>query len=98
MRDRLGAQGRLQLTRVATPAGRPVWQASLPLSVLQSVLAGSTERAALVLVGREYAAGDAKSRDPYRGAHERVVAVDLVRGSVRAFDLTVEGGRVPLAR
>lgn len=31
-RDRLGEEGRLQLARVAGPAGKPVWSTALPLS------------------------------------------------------------------
>ncbi|MEP6535968.1 MAG: PA2928 family protein, partial [Bryobacteraceae bacterium] len=47
-RDLLGEKGRLQVDRVAGPAGRILWTAPLPISVLQSVLPGSKS---LVLYG-----------------------------------------------
>jgi hypothetical protein len=96
-RDKLGEEGRLQLTRVAGPGGRPVWNARLPLSVLQAVLAGPPEGRTLVLVGREYTPVGA-ARDPYREAHEQVVSVDVVSGAVRAYDLTALGVGAPVTR
>lgn len=97
-RDRLGEEGRLRLTRVAGPGGRPVWEAALPLSVLQSVLPGPAGTNALVLFGREYTPSDGAPGDPYHDAHEQVVGVDLATGAVRAFDLTAEGRTTPVTR
>ncbi len=96
-RDRLGETGRLQLTRVAGPGGRPVWDARLPLSLLQAVLPGAAGAPALLLVGREYTPADGTPRDPYRDAHEQVVRVDVATGAVRAFDLTTDGRATPVA-
>ncbi|GLC28000.1 PA2928 family protein [Roseisolibacter agri] len=95
-RDRLGETGRLQLTRVAAPGGRPVWDARLPLSVLQAVLPGHSRQRTLVLVGREYAPADGAPRDPHHTAHEQIVAVDVATGAVRAYDLTVRGAEAPV--
>jgi len=95
-RDRLGQEGRLRLTRVAADRGRAVWEAALPLSVVQSVLPGRAGTRALLLLGREYARSDGTGGDPYRDAHEQVVSVDVATGAVRAFDLTAEGRATPV--
>ncbi|MGZ8457874.1 MAG: PA2928 family protein [Gemmatirosa sp.] len=97
-RDRLGDDGRLRLTRVAGPAGRPVWEARLPLSLLQAVLAGPVGRRTITLFGREHAPSDGSARDPYQGAHEQIVSVDVASGAVRAYDLTAHGGDAPVVR
>jgi hypothetical protein len=88
-RDKLGEDGRLQLTRVAGPAGRVVWDRALPLSLLQSsVVIG--ERA--ILFGREFQPGDPKvARDPYHDAHERLVGLDLRDGTLHTFNIGVDG-------
>jgi hypothetical protein len=102
-RDRLGEEGKLRLTRIAGPGGRPVWLAALPLSVLQSVMPG--ERS-VVLLGIEYAepppgASSAEprgARDPFHDAHERLVSVDLATGTVGVYDLDVDGLAQPATR
>lgn len=84
-RDRLGEQGRLQLTRVAGPAGRVVWHAALPLSVLQCVMGGSKS---VVLYGAEFRPPqDDRPRDPLHDAREMLVAVDLATGALGAHDV-----------
>ncbi|MDF1501584.1 PA2928 family protein [Roseisolibacter sp. H3M3-2] len=95
-RDRLGVDGRLQLTRVAGPGGRPVWDARLPLSIVQSVLPGPPDRRTIVLVGREYATYDRAARAPDGAEHEQIVGVDVATGAVRAYDLTAQGPAEPV--
>ena len=91
-RDKLGEDGRLQLTRVAGPAGRVVWDRALPLSLLQSAVVIG-ERA--ILFGREFQPGDTKvARDPYHDAHERLVGLDLRDGALHTFNIGVDGPRL----
>lgn len=85
-RDRLGEDGRLQLTRISGPAGKIVWNTPLPLSVLQSVMPGE-ER--LVLFGRLYQKQDPAApvhRDPYHEAHDMLLSVDWQSGAMKFFE------------
>jgi hypothetical protein len=85
-RDRLGEMGKLRLSRVAGPDGRVVWQAQLPMSMLQCVMPG--ERS-VALVGVEYLpAADQRPRDPMHGASQMLVSIDLSSGRVSAHDFS----------
>ena len=85
-RDRLGEMGKLRLSRVAGPEGQIVWQAQLPMSMLQCVMPG--ERS-IALLGVEYqAAPDQNPRDPMHGASEMLISVDLTSGRVSAHDFS----------
>jgi hypothetical protein len=88
-RDRLGEMGKLRLSRIAGPEGRAVWEAHLPMSMLQCVMPG--ERS-LALSGVEYQPAPGKGpRDPMHGASELLISIDLSSGRVSAFDFsTVE--------
>jgi len=79
-RDRLGEEGRLRLARIAGPAGNVLWDATLPLSVLQSVMPGEQ---ALVFYGREYTKPkDSRPRDPMHTALEMLIAIDVATGKL----------------
>jgi hypothetical protein len=85
-RDRLGEMGKLRLSRVAGPEGRVLWQAQLPMSMLQCVMSG--ERS-VVLVGVEYQPASGQGpRDPMHGASELLLSVDLSDGRVSTHDFS----------
>lgn len=76
--DRLGEDRKLLLSRVAGPEGAVVWEARLPLSILQSMMNGEGH---VVLMGREYPPSDPKSiGDPFHAARELLISVDLATG------------------
>ena len=85
--DKLGQQGRLQLTRVSGPLGKPVWNVALPMDQLRSVLRKDDE---LMLLGSEPAA-DKKSEE--EGPHLKAVRVDVPSGKTSVLDLTAESLR-----
>ena len=99
--DRLGDEGRLQLARVISETGAPVWSASLPLSELNAWIPG--KRHALIM-------GPAPSaeRSPMVGANENTVmhllSIDLATGTWQSFnpDLhrdwpVIQGGEEPVS-
>lgn len=84
-RDRIDEDGRLQVTRIAGPDGRVLWDAALPLSLVQSVIPGTD---AVLLFGRGYVQPRQINRDPYHTAHEWLISLDTAKGAVRAFNLS----------
>lgn len=84
-RDRLGEAGKLRLARVAVADGKTLWDASLPLTEIQSVR--HLEKSVL-LFGIEHIEGDPEIRDSLRDSPRRLVAVDLVTGTPQAFSLS----------
>ena len=86
--DKLGQSGRLQLTRVSGPAGKPVWNAALPMDELQSVMHKDN---ALLLLGSEPSApAPANKKSEDEGPHLKLARVDVVTGQATALDLTAE--------
>jgi hypothetical protein len=84
--DKLGQQGRLHLTRVSGPAGKPVWSAALPMDQLHSVMRKDND---LLLLGSEPpAATDEKSQE--EGPHLKVVRVEVANGKTTVLDLTAQ--------
>jgi hypothetical protein len=84
--DKLGQQGRLQLTRVSGPLGKPVWSLALPMDQLRAVMRKDND---LVLLGSEPpAAADKKSAE--QGPHLKVVRVDVAAGRIDTLDLTAQ--------
>lgn len=84
--DQLGQQGRLHLTRVSGPAGKPVWSAALPMDQLHSVMRKDND---LLLLGSEPpAATDEKSEE--EGPHLKAVRVEVASGKITVLDLTAE--------
>lgn len=87
--DRLGAAGRLHLTRVAGPRGSTVWDLALPFTELASVM---HREADLVLWGHEPVANP-EPEGPASQTHHRLVRVDVASGTARALDLTAQSLR-----
>jgi hypothetical protein len=84
-RDRLGDAGKLRLARVAVADGKILWDASLPLTQIQSVRQLEN---AVVLFGIEHIEGDPEIRDSLRDSPGRLVALDLANGTPRVFSLS----------
>lgn len=84
-RDRIDEDGRLHVTRFAGPDGHVLWDAALPLSLMQSVM---PDQKTVLLFGRSYQPDRPRVGDPYHTAHEWVIALELATGTVRAFDLS----------
>ncbi len=82
--DKLGGAGRLQLTRVSGPLGKPVWQVPLPMTALASVMRGTKD---LVLFGRGSLPNDGQSDDDHP-QHHQLVRIDVAGGKSIALDLT----------
>lgn len=82
-RERLGETGTLHLARVAGPKGNVLWDAPLPLTIIQSVKRMDNT---LVIFGREYRDGDPDIRDTVRDSPQRLVAVDIATGSVHTHN------------
>lgn len=83
---KLGAAGRLVLTRIAGPRGDVVWRAPLPLSELLSVMHADGD---LVLLGQEpveHERGDVRT-------HAKLVRIDVAGGATRVLDLTTDSLR-----
>jgi hypothetical protein len=90
-RDRIDDAGRLHVARMAGPDGRVLWDAALPLSIVQSVMPGTGP---LVLFGRGYVEARSDAGDPYHTAHEWLIALDTATGAVRKFNVTeADAGR-----
>ena len=82
--DKLGLAGRLQVTSVSGPLGKPVWNAPLPMTTLTSVMRGAKN---VALWGQGALAGD-----PPRGEgnpeHQQLVHINTESGHSIALDLT----------
>lgn len=84
-RDRLGEAGKLQITRVDF-AGNQIWNAPLPLSILQCVMRFDQRR--ILLFGRAYTPNpDQRLRDPYHDAQEWLLSLDLHDGELHGYNL-----------
>ena len=84
--DKLGRQGRLQLTRISGPDGKPVWSAALPMDQLHAVMRKDDD---LLLLGSEPpVATDEKSEE--EGPHLKAVRVDAATGQTIVLDLTAQ--------
>ena len=84
--DRLGEDGRLQLTRVAGPSGKVLWNTPLRLSVLQCLM---QDEQSLVLFGVVYRRLDPNARvktDPMHTATALLLSVNWATGAFSAFD------------
>jgi len=87
-RDRLGDAGRLRLTRVTGPRGKPAWTADLPLQAIEAVMPGE---GTLVMLGRRDEPPLFPRRDTTRPESvDQLVSIDLATGALAAY-----GFRVP---
>lgn len=83
--DKLGAEGRLVLSRVSGPVGKLVWQATLAMTSVDSVMPGASD---IYLWGREPVASDDHGNG---GQHEhlKLARVELATGQATLTDMTV---------
>lgn len=81
-REKLGEAGKLRLTRVAGPEGNVVWDAALPLTIVQSVMKAESN---VILFGKEFIEGDPEITDTIRDSPQRLVSVDLTTGATSQF-------------
>jgi hypothetical protein len=90
-RDRLGADGKLRLSKVAGPAGKVLWTADLPVETLEAVLPG--ERS-IVLIGRR---GEApllkRPNDTSLDSVHQLVSVDIATGRMGVYGFRVKPGK-----
>jgi hypothetical protein len=83
-RERLDDTGTLRLTRVAGPEGSVVWDAALPLTLVQTATRGDDK---LILFGIQYfGEKPGEHLDPNRDGLERLVIVDVATGAVHTHD------------
>jgi hypothetical protein len=84
-RTALGDDGLLQLTRISSPAGRPVWSTALPLQRIDSVLPG--ERT-VVLVGTRREPDPGRTDGLTQDVH-LLVTVDAVSGQATTYGFNI---------
>lgn len=82
-RDRLGEEGRLQVARVAGPAGKPVWSAALPLSNMSAWLPGETHG---LMLGPDPSAPRSPMAEERENPVMQIVSIDLVTGALKTFN------------
>jgi hypothetical protein len=82
-RDRLGEEGRLQLARVAGPAGKPVWSTALPLSNMSAWLPGETHG---LMLGPDPSAPRSPMAEERENPVMQIVSIDLVTGALKTFN------------
>ena len=84
--DKLGSEGRLQLTRISGPAGKPVWSTVLPMDELQAVMPKDND---VLMLGSEPPVAAGKKTEE-EGPHLKAVRVDVASGRIAVLDLTAE--------
>lgn len=90
-RDRLGDQGKLQLSRVSGPAGKVVWTIDLPVYALEAVMPG--ERS-VVLIGPKAETPLWRSPNDTRpDAVDQLISVDLATGRMGVYGFRVKPGK-----
>lgn len=90
-RDRLGAGGKLRLSKVAGPAGKVLWTADLPVETLEAVMPG--ERS-IVLIGRhEQEPLLRRPNDTSRDRVPQLVSVDIATGRMGVYGFRVKPGK-----
>ena len=82
-RDRLGDEGRLQVARVAGPAGKPVWSTALPLSNMSAWLPGKSHA---ILLGPDPSAPRSPMAEERENPVMQIVAIDLATGAIKTFN------------
>ena len=97
-REHLGESGKLRLARVTTNEGNAVWETTLPLTVVQSVIPAE---GTVVLFGAEFMENYPAMGDIVRNAPERLVSVNLETGATHvhshtAFETYLAAGEVDL--
>ena len=82
-RTRLGAEGRMQVARIAGPAGRTVWSKELPLSAVSGWFPG--ESYALML-GPDPSAEHSRMAEEGENESTQIVSLDLETGELKSFN------------
>ncbi|RYD65616.1 MAG: hypothetical protein EOP83_06995 [Verrucomicrobiaceae bacterium] len=82
-RTRLGEEGRMQVARIAGPAGRPVWSKDLPLSAMSGWFPG--ERHAL-MIGPNPSAERSPMAEERENTSMQIVSIDLETGELKSFN------------
>lgn len=82
-RDRLGDEGRLQLSRVSGPKGTAVWSVALPLANMSAWLPGERHG---VMLGSNPSAERSRMAEENENPVMQVVSIDLVTGEVGSFN------------
>jgi len=82
-RTRLGEEGRMQVTRIAGPAGRTVWSKELPLSAVSAWIPG--ERYALML-GSDPSAQHSPMAEEGENPSMQIISIDLETGELKSFN------------
>lgn len=82
-RDRLGEEGRLQVARVAGPAGKPVWSTALPLSNMSAWLPGESHG---MMLGPDPSAQRSPMAEERDNPVMQIVSIDLVTGAIKTFN------------
>ena len=90
--DMLGKEGRLQLSRISGPAGKPVWSVVLPMDELHAVMRKDQD---LMLLGSEPPSASAAQSTMAQGPHLKLVRVDIPTGSTKTLDLTAKSLEQP---
>lgn len=95
-RDRLGDEGRLRLTRVSGPLGKPLWTAALPIARLEAVMPG--ERTIVLLGRRDEMSPRRTPNDNLPVSVDQLVSVDLKTGVQGVYGFRVlptPGSKIP---
>ena len=82
-RDRLGAEGRLQMARVTGPDGRPAWTIATPLTDLNAWFPG--ERHAL-MIGPDPSAPHHATAEERENEVPQLLSIDLATGAMHSFN------------
>lgn len=85
--DKLGAEGRLQLSRVAGPAGNVVWSTGLGIDELQSVMRSDHD---LMLLGNDPTPASASGSSPQQDPHLVLLRIDVTNGTLMTLDMTAQ--------
>ncbi len=90
--DKLGPAGRLQLSRISGPLGKPVWQLPLPMATLGTVMRGESD---ILLWGSEPPSSDGRKEN---GSDEnrKLVRINVASGHSSVLDLTAESVTTPV--
>ena len=82
-RDRLGEEGRMQMARIAGPAGNAVWSIALPISNMSAWIPGE---ARAILLGPCPSAEKSPQAEEGENAAQHVISVDLKTGEMKTFN------------
>lgn len=85
-RDRLGDQGRWQLTRISGPRGKVIWTAKLPMQGVEAVMPGETS---VVLTGRRDEDSLKRRPNDLPTSIDQLVAIDYATGKAGGYSFLI---------